>query len=66
MIDKSKRELRICLQFDFLSINRSTFYYTGSQIKDPDLEITRIIDELYIRDPKRGTQTHVESPTGER
>lgn len=56
MIDKSKSELSICHQCDLLSLNRSTFYYTGSQIKDPDLEITRILDELYTQDPTRGTR----------
>lgn len=56
MVDSTICELSISKQCDLLNISRSTFYYTGVQMDDNKLEITRVIDELYLQDPTRGTR----------
>jgi len=56
LIDKSDGQLSISEQCRLLEINRSTLYYTPSSANDRDLEMMKMIDELYIEDPTRGTR----------
>lgn len=56
MVSKSDPEFSICEQCILLGLNRSTLYYTPSPMSEKNLEITRVIDELYLEDPTRGTR----------
>ena len=40
-----------------LNINRSTVYYKKKPVKSKDLELMRLIDELYLKNPSSGSRT---------
>ena len=56
MIDNQSEEVSISKQCDWLDLNRSTFYYQPTGINAKDLAIMRVLDELYLEDPTRGTR----------
>jgi putative transposase len=53
-------ELSISKQCDLLSISRSTLYYKPCAIHTGDLSIMRIMDEMYLEDPTRGTRRYMD------
>ena len=53
-------ELSITRQCDLLSIPRSTLYYKPCAGNASDLFIMRIMDEMYLEDPTRGTRRYMD------
>ena len=53
-------ELSITKQCDLLSISRSTLYYKPCAVNSEDLLIMRIMDEMYLEDPTRGTRRYMD------
>ena len=57
MVDPNQAELSIANQCRLLNINRSTFYYRPAPIKAEDLELMRLIDEQYLKNPTWGSRS---------
>ena len=55
-VDKEDSSLSISAQCRLLGLNRSTLYYRPSTACARDLLLMRLIDELYLEDPARGTR----------
>jgi putative transposase len=53
-------ELSKTRQCDLLSIPRSTLYYKPCTVHQDDLSIMRIMDEMYLEDPTRGTRRYMD------
>lgn len=58
MIEKSDISYSIEAQCKMLSIARSTFYYNPLGVSSKDLCIMRMMDEMYLEDPTRGTRRY--------
>lgn len=58
MIEKSDISYSIEAQCKMLSIARSTFYYNPLGVCSKDLNIMRVMDEMYLEDPTRGTRRY--------
>lgn len=56
MIDINSSNLSIALQCDLLFINKSTYYYKQRGLTERDLEIMKIIDEIYTQHPYFGAR----------
>lgn len=56
MIDNSWRNLSITRQCKPLLINQSTYYYKPKGLTQKDLEIMKIIDEIYTEHPYFGAR----------
>jgi putative transposase len=56
MIDNNCRNLSIARQCDLLLINKSTYYYKAKGITTRDLEIMKVIDEIYTEHPYFGAR----------
>lgn len=52
--------LSITKQCELLSISRSTLYYRPCAVNADDLSIMRIMDEMYLEDPTRGTRRYMD------
>lgn len=57
MIGPEER-LPVTTQCDLLCVARSSFYYKPCSISTEDLAIMRIMDEMYLEDPTRGTRRY--------
>ncbi len=57
MIEPSNQQLSISKQCKILNISRSSYYYCTKPIKPEDLELMRIIDELYLQNPSSGSRS---------
>lgn len=58
MIDRTDTVYSIQTQCNLLSVARSTFYYTSRGVSPADLSLMRIMDEMYLEDPTRGTRRY--------
>ncbi len=58
LIDKDDLNFTIEQQCCMLSLPRSTYYYRPIGITENDLAIMRIMDEMYLEDPTRGTRRY--------
>ena len=56
MIDSNSSNLSIAKQCDLLSINKSTYYYKQRGLTERDLEIMKMIDEIYTEHPYFGAR----------
>ena len=56
MIDNNCRNLTISRQCDLLLINKSTYYYKAKGITTRDLEVMKVIDEIYTEHPYFGAR----------
>jgi len=56
MIDVNCKKLSISKQCDLLLINKSTYYYKPKGLTQGDLDIMRIIDEIYTEHPYFGAR----------
>lgn len=56
LIDREHRELSIAEQCELLGLPRSTLYYKPRPASEDDLRIMRLMDELHLEDPTRGTR----------
>lgn len=57
MIGLGDRKPSISQQCRMLNVNRSTVYYKRQPMKPVDLELMRLIDELYLKNPSSGSRT---------
>ena len=57
MIDPCGQKPGISQQCRMLNVNRSTIYYKKQPIKSLDLELMRLIDKLYMKNPISGSRT---------
>jgi putative transposase len=55
-IDRSHPELTITEQCAAFGIPRSTLYYKAREASEQDLQTMRLMDELHLEDPTRGTR----------
>ena len=55
MVDITNNGFSITKQCDLLSINRSSYYYQYKSLKQEDLKIMQMIDEVYTKHPYYGT-----------
>jgi putative transposase len=60
LIDPAQAELSIVRQCEVLEIHRSGLYYTPRPVCEEDLRIMRLMDELHLEDPCRGTRRLVD------
>lgn len=51
-----KRRLTIARQCEVLEITRSSLYYKPRPASEADLHLMRLLDELHLEDPTRGTR----------
>lgn len=58
MIEKTDSSFSIKEQCQFLSVPRSTYYYSPKGVSEDDLKIMRHMDEMYLEDPTRGTRRY--------
>ena len=56
LVDPNCSDLSISKQCQLLNLSRSRFYYKPKGINQVELEQMRILDELYLEDPTRGTR----------
>lgn len=56
MIDSNYSNLSIARQCDLLSVNKSTYYYKQRGLTKRDMEIMKVIDELYTEHPYFGAR----------
>ena len=56
LIEPDLKAMSILRQCDVLEIHRSGFYYTPRPMCQEDLRIMRLMDELHMEDPCRGTR----------
>ena len=57
MIEPPNQQLSISQQCKILGVGRSYYYYRSKPIKPEDLELMRIIDELYLQNPSSGSRS---------
>ena len=57
MIDHANQQLSISRQCKILDVRRSSYYYRPKPIKPEELELMRIIDELYLQNPSSGSRS---------
>lgn len=58
MIDSQSSDFTIEEQCALIELPRSTFYYSSVGVSAKDLELMRIMDEMYLEDPTRGTRRY--------
>jgi putative transposase len=58
MIDPEDKELTITKQCNMLSVSRSSLYYKPCPATESDLKTMRMMDEMYLEDPTRGTRRY--------
>lgn len=58
LLDPNDPDLSLCKQCKMLQINRSSLYYKPCQAVTSDLHAMRIMDEMYLEDPTRGTRRY--------
>lgn len=57
MIDPSAKSISISNQCRLLNVSRSSFYYKPKPVNDYNLRLMRLIDELYLDHPCRGSRS---------
>lgn len=57
MIDPSAKSISIAHQCELLNVSRSSFYYRPKPMSEYDLKLMRLIDELYLDHPCRGSRS---------
>ena len=56
MINSTDKEISVAEHCKFLSISRSSYYYKPKGPSAEDLELMKIIDEIYTQHPYYGTR----------
>ena len=54
MIERDNKKLSISKQAKLLSLNRTSLYYKPVPVNDEELQIKRLIDEIYTKHPEYG------------
>jgi putative transposase len=57
MIDPSEPNVSVMSQCRLLNVRRSCFYYKNKPTAAEDLELMRLIDEQYLKNPSRGSRS---------
>ena len=57
MIDPDHKELSLSEQCRLLNVSRSSLYYQPRPVKSEDLELMRLIDEQYLKEPSWGSRS---------
>lgn len=57
MIEPNKFKLSVSRQCELLDISRSAYYYKSHAEDEQDFEIKKMIDELFIKHPFKGSRT---------
>jgi putative transposase len=57
MIDPENQKLSVSRQCGLFGISRSSFYYHHKPVKPEDLELMRLIDEQYLKNPSWGSRS---------
>lgn len=60
LIDQGSKEISLVRQCEVLGIHRSGLYYKPRPVHEQDLRIMRLMDELHLEDPTRGTRRLVD------
>ena len=55
MIEPSNKSVSIARQCRLLGLSRSSYYYEPKPINELDLKLMRLMDELYLEHPCRGS-----------
>lgn len=58
MISPDDEEFSLSKQCEMLGVHRSGLYYKPCQTNQEDLKTMRIMDEMYLEDPTRGTRRY--------
>lgn len=58
MVDAKDKQYSVSRQCELLSIHRSGLYYKPCKTTDENLKIMRMMDEMYLEDPTRGTRRY--------
>lgn len=58
MVEATDTDFSIKEQCELLCIHRSGLYYKPREAKEDDLRVMRIMDEMYLEDPTRGTRRY--------
>lgn len=56
LVERGHKHLNLTQQCAILQIQRSTLYYKPRPASDVDLQLMRLLDELNLEDPTRGTR----------
>ncbi len=56
MIERGHAELSIVKQCELVSISRSSYYYEGQGESELNLELMRLVDELFMEKPFFGSR----------
>ena len=51
IIESNKSKLSVSRQCELLEISRSTYYYKSQAENEPDFEIKKVLDDLFIKHP---------------
>ena len=57
MLQRQHKKLSLSRQCKLLNLSRSSIYYKKCPIKDEDLELMRLIDEQYLKEPVWGSRS---------
>ncbi len=60
MIEPNKSKLSVSRQCELLEISRSAYYYKSQAENKQDFEIKKVIDDLFIKHPFKGSRTITE------
>jgi putative transposase len=58
LVDREDSQFGIVRQCQLLNLNRSSLYYKPEPVSHGDLVIMRVMDEMYLEDPTRGTRRY--------
>ena len=58
MVCKGDKGISVSRQGRLLGLHRSGLYYRPSRASEADLRVMRMMDELYLEDPTRGTRRY--------
>ena len=59
MVNRADKFYSIKKQCELLNLHRSGLYYQPTKLTQEDLSIMRLMDELYLEDPTRGTRRYM-------
>ena len=57
MLQRQHKKLSLSRQCKLLNLSRSSVYYKKRPVKDEDLELMRLIDEQYLKEPVWGSRS---------
>lgn len=55
-VDKLDNKISISRQCDLIGVSRSAYYYESARSNEDDIKIKRLIDEMYLKHPFKGSR----------